>query len=212
MNIPLIVLCAGGHAKVLINALLDNNAEIIGIVDQDPKKRGACLLGIKVIGDDTLVLDYPPDSIRLVNGLGSVDTLQSRRLLFEKFKKKGYHFATVIHPSAVIAREVTIGEGVQLMAGVRLQPGVSIDANTIVNTAASIDHDCRIGTHTHIAPGAVLSGRVCVGSEVHFGTGATAIQNITIGAQAQVAAGAAVTRDIAAGARVAGVPAKELTS
>lgn len=211
MSTPIIVLCAGGHAKVLINVLLECKEEIISVVDQDPRKHGSSLLGIKVMGGDELVLSHPPESIQLVNGLGSVDTLQPRRLLFEKFKQKGYRFATVIHPSAVVAREVTLGEGVQIMAGVVIQPGVSIDADTIINTAASIDHDCRIGTHTHIAPGAVLSGGVCVGSEVHLGTAAAATHGVEIGDRALVAAGSIVTRNIGAGCRVAGIPAREFS-
>ena len=204
------VLCAGGHAKVLINALLECKVEIIGVVDRDPRKHGSSVLGIKVAGGDELVLDHPPQSIQLVNGLGSVDTLQPRRLLFEKFMQKGYRFATVIHPSAVVARDVTLGEGVQIMAGVVLQPGVSIGADTIINTAASIDHDCRIGAHTHIAPGAVLSGGVRVGSEVHLGTAAAVIHNIEIGDRSLVAAGAVVTRQVRPGSRVSGVPANEI--
>lgn len=210
MNIPIIVLCAGGHSKVLINILLDRNEEIIGIVDQDPAKHGTRLLGIPVIGDDNLVLTHAPEAIRLVNGLGSAHSLKPRRALFEKFSTAGYRFASVIHPAATLAREVTLGEGVQLMAGVTLQPGVTIGADTIINTAATADHDCRIGAHTHVAPGAVLCGGVHLGDEVHLGSASTVIQNIRIGDGALVAAGSVVTCDLHAGSRVAGVPAKEI--
>jgi sugar O-acyltransferase (sialic acid O-acetyltransferase NeuD family) len=210
MNLPIIVLCAGGHSKVLVNILLDRNEEIIGVVDQDPAKHGTLLLGIPVIGNDKLVLAHAPNAIRLVNGLGSAQSLKRRRALFEKFSACGYHFASVIHPSVTIGREVILGEGVQLMASVTLQPGVSIGADAIINTAATADHDCRIGAHTHVAPGAVLCGGVQIGDEVHLGSGSTVIQNMRIGDGSLIAAGAVVTCDLHARSRVAGIPAKEI--
>lgn len=212
MIAPIIVLCAGGHSKVLINILLDRNEQIIGIVDQDPAKHGTHVLGIPVIGDDKLVLTHAPDSVRLVNGLGSAQSLKPRHALFEKFHAAGYRFASVIHPAATLAREVTLGEGVQLMAGVTLQPGASIGADTIINTAATVDHDCHIGAHTHVAPGVVLCGGVHLGNEVHLGSGSTIIQNIRIGNGALVAAGSVVTCDLPDGSRVAGIPAKDIGS
>ena len=48
------------------------------------------------------------------------------------------------------------------MAGVVIQSGSVIGDNVIVNTNASVDHDCRIGQHVHLAPGVVVCGNVCV--------------------------------------------------
>lgn len=211
MNLPLIILCAGGHSKVLINALLERNAEIIGIVDRNREMHGEKLLGVSVMGDDSLVLAHSPASVLLVNGLGSGGSLGPRRALFEKFKAHGYSFANVIHPASVCARDAILGEGVQLMAGAIVQPGAVIGDDTIVNTAAGIDHDCKIGAHTHIAPGAVLCGAVTVGNEVLLGSGSTVIQGTTIGNSVTVAAGSVVIRDVKDGSCVAGTPAREIT-
>lgn len=210
MSRPIIVLCAGGHSKVLINVLLLNSRNIVGVADNNSQKHGGFLLGVKVIGDDEVVLNYTPESVHLVNGLGSVESMRPRRLLFEKFAQKGYQFASVIHPSAVVAHDVALCEGAQIMAGAVIQPGASIGANTIVNTRASVDHDCCVGAHSHLAPGVVLSGGVSVGDEVHLGTGAVVIHNIKIGGGSLVGAGAVVTSDVPEGSRVAGAPARKL--
>ena len=61
------------------------------------------------------------------------------------------------------------------MAGAVLQPGVLVGRNTVINTSASIAHDCRVGQHCHIAPGVTLSGGVEVGDNVLIGAGATVI-------------------------------------
>ncbi len=96
------------------------------------------------------------------------------------------------------------------MAGAVLQTGCRMGENVIINTRASVDHDCIIACHTHVSPGAVLCGNVQVGQGSHIGAGATVIQGVRIACNGMVAAGAVVIRDIPEGVTVAGVPAKEL--
>ena len=204
-----IVLGAGGHARVLIDALLLLEWDVLGVTVPAEGSFASELLGVSVIGDDEQITRYAPLDVRLVNGIGSVGDASARRLLYESWLDRGYRFTTVVHPSVVIARDVTLGEGVQIMAGAVIQTGCRIGANTIVNTASSIDHDCHIGAHCHVAPGTTLSGSVDVGDRTHLGTGAVVIQGVRIGADVLVAAGAVVTRDVEAGQRVQGVPARE---
>lgn len=207
MSLPLFILGGGGHAKVLIEALLAGCVKIAGIVDPDPSLAGRSLLGVMVLGGDDVVLRHAPDEIRLVNGLGSIALPKERKDLFERYAALGFSFATVVHPSAVVASDVELAEGVQVMAGAVIQPGSRLGRNAIVNTRSSVDHDCRIGDHVHLAPGVTLSGAVTVGDAAHIGTGATVIQGVTIGGGALIAAGAVVIKDIPAGAVAVGVPA-----
>ena len=151
-----------------------------------------------------------PGDVRLVNGVGSTGSTASRRDIYDRFTREGYCFATVIHPSAIVAPEVQIEDGVQIMAGAILQAGSSVGSNAIVNTGAIIDHDCVVGAHAHIAPGAVLSGGVHVGSGAHIGTGACIIQGVSIGAASVVGAGAVVIKDVPPGVTTVGVPAKTI--
>jgi len=207
---PVIVLGAGGHAKVLIDMLRLRGHEILGIADADTGKHGATYAGCRVIGGDDAVLQHDPGRIRLVNGVGSTGQPQARRRLFEEFTRSGYVFESVTHPSAVIAGDAVLEEGAQVMAGAVIQPGSRIGMNAIVNTAASVDHDCTVGAHVHLAPGAVLSGNVRVGDGTHIGTGACVIQGIAIGEGCVIGAGAVVLEDISAGMRAAGVPARRI--
>jgi UDP-perosamine 4-acetyltransferase len=207
---PLIVLGAGGHAKVLIDALRLRGCEILGIADADAGRHGTRHAGCRVVGDDAAVLMHDPAEIRLVNGVGSTGRPQARRRIFDEFKQRGYVFQTVTHPSAVIAADAVLEEGAQVMAGAIIQPGVRIGMNAIVNTAACVDHDCAVGAHVHLAPGVILSGGVRIGDGTHIGTGACVIQGVTIGEECVIGAGAVVLADIPAGMRAAGVPARRM--
>lgn len=208
MTLPVIVLGAGGHAKVVVDALLAAGVAVAGLVDPDPQLSGQDVLGVPVLGSDDVLCCYPADQVLLVCGVGSTGLPQRRKAVYDRFVAMGYRFATVIHPSAVVALDVEIEAGAQVMAGAIIQTGSRIGRNCIVNTRASIDHDCRIGDHVHVGPGVTLSGGVAVGADSHIGTGATSIQGISIGTGCLVGAGALVISDVLDGERVIGVPAK----
>jgi UDP-perosamine 4-acetyltransferase len=209
MSLPVIIIGGGGHAKVLVEALRASGVTILGITDADPAKHGTSIHGVPVLGGDHVLERHAPGSVRLVNGLGSVRETRSRTALFNTFKTKGYAFATVVHPSAVVASDAILGEGAQVMAGAVLQPGCSLGEDVIINTRVSVDHDCSIGPHVHLAPGVTLSGDVHIGGGSHIGTGAAVVQGVRIGKDCLVAAGAVVVSNVADGATVRGVPAKE---
>ena len=205
---PIIILGAGGHTKVLIDALHQQSANLLGITDPDPQKIGENILGVPVIGDDDVIYVYNYDSIELVNGIGMIANEKRRQQIFDSFKCQGYKFASVIHDSVMLSSEVELSEGVQIMAGAVIQPGSKIGTNSIINSRASIDHDTIIGNHVHIAPGVTISGGVQIGNGTLIGTGATIIQGIKIGTNSIVAAGAVVIRDVLDGMTVMGIPAK----
>lgn len=208
MTRSLIVIGAGGHAKVVIGALLRAGLVPLGALDADPAKRGTSVLGVPVLGGDESLDHYPPDAVELVNGIGSVGVPALRRRVQETLSGRGYRFAAVIDPAAVVGAECHIQAGAQVLARAVVQPGCRLGTGCIVNSGAVVDHDCRIGDFVHIAPGAILSGEVDVADDAHVGTGAAIIQGIRIGSGALVAAGAAVVADVAPGQRVGGVPAR----
>lgn len=208
MRQPVIILGGGGHARVLIDILQTHDVEIIGITLAEPTFDE--LFGYPVLGNDKAVYRWKPSDVLLVNAIGSIGIPTNRKLLYEKFHAKGYRFASVIHPSAIIASDCKLGEGVQIMAGAVLQSGSCIGNNVIINTKASIDHDTVVGQHVHIAVGSTIAGGVRIGDCAFIGAGSTIIQNIDIGANSIVAAGAVVIRDVKESTTVMGVPAREV--
>lgn len=205
----LIVLGAGGHAKVLVDIIHSKSWDILAVCDLNPLRNGTDLLGERVMGNEDVVFRSDPESVMLVNGIGSVGDTKARTDLFLRFKKLGYTFATVISPDSCVSKDAEIGEGTCVMQGAVIQADCRIGDNVIVNTSASVDHDCRIDAHCHIAPGVTISGNVRIGPETHIGCGSTIIQGLHIGKHVVVAAGAVVIHDIDDGKHVFGIPARE---
>lgn len=196
MKRPVIILGGGGHATVLIETLMCCGVEIAGICDPRIEKGAPGPLGICCLGGEEILSSNSISTTLLVNGLGSTRSTEARRDLFLRFKRDGFRFASVVHPSAVIAKNVTFGEGVQIMAGCVLQPEVILGDNVIVNTGATVDHHCDIGSHSHVAPGVTLSGNVQIGAGSHLGTGAVVVHSVQMGRNSFVRSGAIVVDQI----------------
>ena len=201
----LIVLCAGGHARVVIEALLSRGKRPSAVTDRESARIGTLCGGVPITGSDDDVLKMKIDQIELANGLGnrasrSSSGLLARRELFDRFAGLGYRFPVISHASAVIASDASLGDGAQVMAGAIIQSAARLGRNVLVNSRAVVEHDCQVGDHAHIAPGAVLCGGVLVGESAHVGAGAVVLGGVSVGAGAVVAAGTVVARDVEAGA------------
>jgi len=114
---------------------------------------------------------------------------------------------TVVHRAAYVAADAALGPGCQILAHATVCALARLERSVIVNTAASVDHECCIGAGAHICPGVRLAGCVVVGERAFIGTGAVILPRLRIGNDATIGAGAVVVRDIPAGAVVMGIPA-----
>lgn len=208
MNMPILVIGAGGHGRVVADALQAAGRKVLGFLDSAAHMHGKYVDGLPVLGGDECLQDHPPVSVRLANGIGSTTSTAARRQVYERLTAAGFQFETVRHPAAIIAPSAALSPGAQVMAGAVLQPGVVVGEDSIINTGALVDHDCQIGSHCHLAPGVVISGSVRVGDGCHVGTAASVIQGVAIGAGALIAAGAVVVSNVPDGARMGGVPAR----
>jgi len=206
------VLCAGGHARVAIDILTANGRKPKGLIDKNPELYGSSVLNVPVIGGEEVILSLDNSGVVLVNALGNrpgngKSNLRARRDLFERFKLRGFQFDSVVSADASLSNSSKLEEGCHALTRTIIHTGSSLGANSILNTGASIDHDCIIGPHSHIAPWAVLCGGVCVGEECHIGARAVLLPGISIGDGAVVGAGSVVIDDVEPGLTVAGNPA-----
>lgn len=197
---PLLIFAAGGHAKVVCDIAMLRGWQVAAFVEPAPTTPE--FLGRPLL-DETAVLADPPGNAAMALGDCAL-----RARLCQKLLAAGWKLPTLVHPSAVIAADVTLGVGTVVAAGAILNPGVAVGRGCIVNTAAAIDHDCRLADFVHVCPGARLAGGVDVGEGTWIGIGATVVQNVRIGRGVTLGAGAVLLRDLPDGVVAYGVPAK----
>ena len=203
----LVIIGAGDHGSVVLDLALATGQRVLGFVDPRPGRAAGEFVanGVALIGD----LESPswlahPASTAFIVAVGDNGT---RAAAFHRAMELGMQPISLVHPSAILLGGVKVGRGVQVCAAVTLGVEAAILDNSIVNTAATIDHHNRIGPNAFIGPGANLAGRVTVEEGAWVGIGATVREGSIIGRDSYVAAGAVVIGNVAAGSRVAGVPA-----
>lgn len=211
MTVPVVVVGAGGHARVVADALLCQGVEVRGFVDENRSLHGSSVYGRPVFGGEGALDDEALVGCDLVNGLGGIGREQGaplRRRVQERLEAAGRRFVGVRHPTAHVSPRAELADDVQVLAGAVVQPGARIGTGSVINTRAVVEHDCRLGTFVHCAPGSVVCGDVSLGDDVHIGAGAVVRQGLTLGRRVVVAAGAAVVADQDVAAVLMGVPAR----
>lgn len=189
MSKDVIIIGAGGHAKVIADIIYKSGDNLIGFLDDNLANKGKEIyLGKKVLGTTKDIEIYNKNYFIIGIGNNSI-----RKKINNENNLKLY---TAIHPSAIIAEDVKIGTGSVIMAGVVINPGTVIGKNCIINTCSSLDHDNLLEDYVHISPGAHLAGTVSIKEGTWICTGAIVKNNITIGKNNIIGAGCVVIKDI----------------
>lgn len=202
----LVVFGAGGHAKVLIEAALTRSpaTEVI-VIDDAEDARERSVLGIRVLSGrgELARLERAPVAL----GIGDN---RARAELLSWLRRNGHPIAAVIHPRALVAPSVRVGDGVFVSAGAIVIAEASIGDAAIINTGASVDHDCVVGEAAHIAPGAHLCGNVRIGARTLVGVGSSIRPGVSVCDDVVLGAGSVVVRDIVEPGTFVGNPVKRL--
>jgi len=196
--VRLLVVGAGGHAKVVIDAAEAAGHTIAGVVGTS--------------SDAPEILGHPV--VRSAEGVTAdgfmiaIGDNATRARYFAEYAAAGLAPAIVVHPSVIVGTDVELGGGTFVAAGVIINTGARVGADTILNTGCTVDHDCVIGEHSHIGPQAALCGGVTLGEGVLLGVGSCASPSSSVGAWSVVGAGAAIVGELPGRAVCVGVPAR----
>lgn len=204
----LLILGSGGHGKVVADAaLLMNRWDAIAFAD-DSVDGTIEPMGIPIVGRiaECESLGRRFDAIAI--GLGNNE---QRLSLLLKCQSQGFDLPVIVHPSAYVSPFARIGAGSVICAQGAVNPGAVLGLACIVNTGATIDHDCQIGNAVHVSPGGHLGGNVVVGARAWLGIGCCVRQGLIVGEGAVVGAGSVVVSNVQAKTTVYGVPAKVRT-
>lgn len=206
-GIPIVIVGAGGHAAVIIEALRAGN-EFTPAAIVDPAPESADVLGVPVVGADEMLAVLRRQG--LTAAVVAIGANRLRERLGAKLSALDFSLPPIIHPSALLADSAYVGRGAVVMARASIGARAKVGELAVINTGAIVEHDNEIGVAVHVAPGAALGGCVTVGARTLIGIGSAARPGVRVGADVVVGAGSAVVSDIPDGLVVAGSPARAL--
>jgi sugar O-acyltransferase (sialic acid O-acetyltransferase NeuD family) len=199
LNTPLkiVVIGASGHAKVVIDIIEQQQCyRIVGLIDSF-KERRTRLMGYEVIGSEDCIPNLMASG-EVAGGFIAIGHNWIRHKMARTIHglAPDFSFVNAVHPSARIAREVSLGHGIAIMAGVSVNPGTRIGDFCFINTNASVDHDNVLSEFSCLQPNAATGGNVKIGAFSAISIGANVIHGVTVGSHTVVGAGSTVLSDM----------------
>lgn len=204
------ILGVGHNTPVYIDLVEACGYKIGGLYHFDSSRNGESDHGYPILGsyDDLFGRkDIADTEVALSQGDNKI-----RAELFSRLKKSGARIPTLIHPTAIVSRFATLGEGAVVHINGVVHPDVSIGDNTVISLNSSVGHSTSVGSNCYVAFGALVGAYAHICDYVFIGIGANIISGKVdvIGENAYVGAGALVTKSVEAYSVVAGSPAKKI--
>ncbi len=199
-----VIVGAGGHAKVCIE-IFHAMGQKVSFCINNTFSVSECLSIPVLHSDNNLSQLYSQGYHRAFIAIGD-NVLRLR--LAEQAIQYGYTLVNAISPNAVISKTAQIGSGVAIMPGSVINADTIISDVSIINTSASVDHDCYIGKSVHLSPHCALAGNVIVGNCSFLGIGSKVVPKVKIGQGVITGAGSVIVNDIEPNVTVVGVPAR----
>ena len=210
-----IILWGGtGQSKVVRPIVEYYGSKVIAIIDDTPDLKSPFRDVPIYVGKDgffDFIKKREKEEIGFIVAIGNDKTGRhsiARRKISRFLKDEGLFPESVIHPNAYISQNVQLGEGVQVMANATIIPETKIGDYCIINTCASVDHECILEDGVEIAPQATLCGCVYIGENSWIGANAVILPKLKIGKNCVIGAGSVVTKNIPDDTMAFGNPAK----
>lgn len=199
----LVIIGASGHGKVIADIALRCGYDEVVFLDDDPAVK--TVGEYAVLGASSLAGELVEEDYDFVVGIGNAEI---RARIQNKLEDAGCNVVTLVHPSAVVAYDASIGTGTVVMAEAVIGAGAVIGDGCIINTSAVVGCDDVIGDFAHVSVGVKLGDGVEVGSRTWVGIGARVLDGVKICGGATIGAGALVDKDLDEARTYVGVPVR----
>lgn len=122
---------------------------------------------------------------------------------------KGGYFISIVHPTATINSNTSIGLGCIICPFVIISNECTIQEFVTIQSFTAIGHDCFIGKWCHLNAQSFMGGFAKLEEEVTLNTKSTILPKVKVSKGVIVGAGSVVIKNVKPGITVIGNPAKE---
>lgn len=124
-----------------------------------------------------------------------ISDVQFRLKMINILKQRRAKFINIIHPSALIAANASVGQGNIIYPFCQIGPNAQIGDFNFMTHNTTISHDCTVGTNNFIA-GDGLCGHVKLGNNNSLGVRSIVLPHVSIGNNNVIQAGMVVDKPI----------------
>ena len=195
-SIAIVLVGAGGLGREVLNYVLEAirpspHMRVKGFLDDNLSALSPYRCEFPILGS---ILDYPiQPQDRFVMTIGDCVT---RAELIRKLEARGARFITIIHPTAYVAANATVGDGCIVGPFCAIGSDVRVENHVMLTSYSSLAHDCVCHSFAVLSPYSTANGAAILEERVFLGTHAVINPMIRIGAWSKVASGSIVYRDV----------------
>jgi len=179
--------------------------EVIGYVDDDPKKVGKNIDNVKVYSS----INKPKQSeIYAICGISNIPL--RKKIFEEEIIKNKFQLTNLIHPLVEIPTSFKIGFGNIIFGNVHISFEVSIKNFSLISNYCDLGHNLIANSYFIAMPSVVIGGNCKIGEKTFIGSGAKIHQGLNIGSNCKIGMGALITSDIKNNMSVIDYPRKTI--
>lgn len=118
-----------------------------------------------------------------------------RRKVYEELKEKGYTFANVISPTAIVRGKI-LGDNCWVHDYAIIQAGATIGNNNMLMAHSLVGPNTKVGSHCFMGAKSTLAGGCIVGDQNFIGINCTVFDATTVGTKCILGACSVVKRNV----------------
>ena len=209
-SIAIVLVGAGGLGREVLNYVLEAirsspHMRVKGFLDDNPSALRPDRCEFPILGS---ILDYPIEpQDRFVMAIGDCAT---RAELTRKLEARSARFVTIIHPTAYVAPNATVGNGCIVGPFSGIGSDARVGDHVLLAWYSSLAHDSISQSFAVLSPYSTANGSAILEEGVFLGTHAVIHPRIRVGAWSKVGSGSVVHRDVPPNCLAVGNPAKAL--
>lgn len=179
-----IIVGAGGFAEEVIDYLRATSGVCIsGIVDDYLRNDVPThVRGVPFLGSLAAAMAQHPEA-RFVVAAGKP---AFREEVCEALLSQDRQLHTVIHPSALVASDASIGAGCIIAPYAIVNAGADLEIGSVLNVFCSVGHGASVGPYSVLSPYAAINGWAKVGRACFLGTRATVYPRVRVGDRCEI--------------------------
>lgn len=204
-----LVIFGAGQIAAVAKAYIDAHGSdrVVGFTVDAHFKTTDSFEGLPLVAWDELEAAFPPECVRLLGPLSFRSLNELRRDRYLEGKRRGYAFASFVHPGAFVSTK-DIGENAFILENNVIQPFVRIGVCVMMWSGNHIGHHSRIGDYCFFGSQNGVSGGVTIGDGTFVGGQVGIGGGLSVGRSCFLADAAVVLADLPDNSVVIGAATK----